>query len=95
MTDIAKRNELVEAMDRAIDGCLERGCIRGDTLVECIEAQGLAVVPVEPTEAMVKAAREMKTPDGDRTTSPQRFVTNLIVNTWSAMLAASPLRGEG
>jgi hypothetical protein len=32
------------AMNKAIDGCLERGCIRADTMLEELKAQGLVVV---------------------------------------------------
>jgi hypothetical protein len=88
-----QRNELLEAMDRAIDGCLERGCIRGDTLVECIEANGLAVVPVEPTEGMIVAGRDA---DNDASASPFWIPPEQTARmVYAAMLAASPLRGEG
>jgi hypothetical protein len=57
-----------------------------------IEAQGLAVVPVEPTPEMIEATRTMEMPRAD---SANAMVSAMIVGTWSAMLAASPLRGEG
>jgi hypothetical protein len=58
-----------------------------------IEAQGLAVVPVEPTEGMVRAGRDA---ENDAQNSPFWLPPEQIaLMVYAAMLAASPLRGEG
>jgi hypothetical protein len=103
-----QRNELVEAMARAMaiayDTKRPQGVVSDTTAypadfsaaqaaLAAIEAQGLAVVPVEPTEAMVRAGRDA---ENDAQNSPFWLPPEQIaLMVYAAMLAASPLRGEG
>jgi hypothetical protein len=63
---------------------------RAERIIAAIEAQGLAVVPVEPTKAMVSAGIVER----HEQPCPEAW-TLATANIYRAMLAASPLRGEG
>lgn len=106
MTD---RDKLIEAMARSM--ALAAGAYEGPELhwlgyeddaqaaLAAIEANGLVVVPREPTEAMLKAAAAAMSP-GKRPTN--RFVSNSEKHRirYTAMIGAAPLHaapneGEG
>ena len=93
-----QRNELIEAMARAIVASHEPRDMKtrvttarqdAQAALAAIEARGLAVVPVEPTEGMVDAGAS------ERGFSGQYVGEVGALYAYRAMLAASPLRGEG
>ena len=54
-----------------------------------LASAGMMVVPVEPTPAMIEATRKMEMPRAD---NARAMVNAMILGTWAAMLAASPLQ---
>lgn len=79
---IARRN-YPSATDRDIDMMWEGWVCDAQAALSALEAMGLALVPREPTEAMLEAANM-----ADRGMMPW-------AQQYRAMLAASPMRGEG
>lgn len=96
------QNDLVEIVARATcqwDGTdpeeimpdgKPRWCDRIDSVTfllgHALQSAGYAVVPVEPTEAMIEATRNMTMPRAD---SAKAMVSAMIVGTWDAMLQAA------
>jgi len=97
MDDLVKREDVVEAMARGIAENLQYKVTKSEAkcfayaALSAIEAQGLAVVPVGPTEAMVKAGCWHM---ADNQNAPGTM-QELMAATFRAMLAASPIAGEG
>ena len=85
MTD---RDKLIEALGPVLfsaegPGAKETLRVCVEALLAAIEANGFAVVPVEPTEAMKIAAFEAAGPHTEE----------CPLDVWRAMIAAAPMQG--
>jgi hypothetical protein len=93
MTEPAKDEaELIEAIALALweFGCSDDGAAKAT--LAAIRAAGWAVVPVEPTEAMLWAADRAPAPEFERENPDylQFFLLALMRARWAAMIAAAP-----
>ena len=75
-----------EAIRRALFKSLTLTSTEVDTLCETLEAAGFAIVPKEPTEAMLDAADAA---------DAAGLSAEPYADIYRAMLAASQLKGEG
>lgn len=81
------RDEIIECMARGmVDGEANRLVFRmSERALTALEAAGMAVVPVESTEKMVRAGFESGAFDNDTFLSPRRRLGDI----YRAMLAAA------
>lgn len=96
--DMDDPEEIIRARFRALGLSTEESIRGAKEVLHALSARGLAVVPVEPTEAMIQAGYDMQCSDwpsrwSDDGCTPELYTAR---NIWPSMLAAArPSLKEG